>query len=129
MKSIPEQYVELWNTRNIKGLPSLFSESAFYRDALQEGNAREVLAHSIRQTAEAFPDVSFEIVSLTEGTTDNQLFILEWLMQGTPADASIGAEQVNKAVAINGVDLIRVEDKKIVGIKSFYDSTQLIPAV
>ena len=124
MKNLPEQYVEIWNTQHLERLSTILSESAHYKDALQKGNAREVLAQSISQTATAFPDVSFQILSLMKSASNESLFILEWLMQGTNRGSFFGAEPTNKEVAISGVDLIKVDEEAIVEIKSFYDSSQ-----
>ena len=124
MKNLPEQYVEIWNTQNIQALPTILSESAYYQDASQEGNAREILGQSIVQTAKAFPDVSFRILSLMQSAADEGLFILEWLMRGTNKGPFLGAEPTNKELTISGVDLIKVDKEAIIEIKSYFDSSQ-----
>lgn len=117
------KYVEIWNTQQIEKLPAIFSKSASYKDALQEGNAIVILSSSIIETAKAFPNVSFEIISVIKDRTDD-VFVLEWLMKGTNSGSFFGAEPTNKEIKILGADIIQIKNEQISSIKSFYDSSQ-----
>lgn len=123
MKNLVNQYVEIWNTKNVKKLPDVFSETAAYIDATQNGNAIEVLTNSIRSTFEAFPDVSFKTISFLADSSSDKCCVLEWMMTGTNTGSFSGATSTNRKIEISGVDLIKIEEGKIVNIKSFYDSS------
>ncbi len=123
MNNLIHKYVEVWNTQQVERLSNIFSQIATYKDFLQEGNAINVLSTSIKETAQAFPDVSFEILTLIKGSTDN-LLVLEWLMGGTNKGPFFGTEPTHKKVQIFGVDIIQVKDERISAIRSFYDSNQ-----
>ena len=92
-------------------MPTIFSKAATYKDALQGGNAIEVLSASIEETAKAFPNISFEILTIVEGSAEKN-FALEWSMKGTNTGSFFGA------------DIIKIKDEKIISIKSYYDSSQ-----
>jgi len=123
MVNLVQQYVQIWNSQEIEKLPTIFSKTATYEDALQGGNAIEVLSVSLKETASAFPNISFETLTVIEGSTNNT-FVLEWSMKGTNTGAFFGAEPTNKEIEISGADIIKVNDEKIISIKSYYDSSQ-----
>ncbi|TRX62734.1 ester cyclase [Fulvivirga sp. M361] len=126
MRILIEKYVEAWDTHDPKKLADLLASTSSYEDATQKGNALEIISSSIETTVKAFPDVSFEVISLIESSSDKELFVLEWLMQGTNRGTFYGAEPTNKTVSITGLDLIRTKDERITKIKSFYDSNQFM---
>ena len=118
-----QEYVRIWNSREIHKLTSIFSNTATYRDALQTGSAIEVLSTSINETAIAFPNMSFEILSILEAPTGN-IFVLEWIMKGTNTGCFFGEPPTNKDIEIPGVDMIKCSDTRIESIKSYFDSSQ-----
>jgi len=122
MIDIINEYVDIWNTRQTEKLQAVFSKSASYIDALQEGNAITVLSTSIEETAKAFPNVTFETRSIIQDLKDD-VFVLEWLMKGTNKGSFFGAEPTNKEIKILGADIIYIKNEKIASIKSFYDSS------
>ncbi|MBL1278430.1 MAG: ester cyclase [Ectothiorhodospiraceae bacterium] len=123
MTKLIQQYVQIWNTKNTENLPIIFSKSALYKDALQDGNAIGVLSASIKETARAFPNVSFEIITLVKDSTDS-FIAFEWSMKGTNTGSFFGAEPTNKQIEILGADIIQIKDEKIISIRSYYDSGQ-----
>jgi len=118
-----KKYVEIWNTQQTEKLQTVFSKSALYKDAIQEGNAIAVLSTSIEETVKAFPNISFEICSVLKNSKED-IVVLEWLMKGTNDGSFFGARPTNKEIEISGVDIFYVENEKITSIKSFYDSSQ-----
>lgn len=125
MKEIVERYVSIWNSKDHAELDDVFVKESKYWDAMQAGDAIEVLRNSILATHKAFPDVSFQIVSID--ITDNYQCFLEWQMTGTNTGEFYGAEPTGNRVQIMGLDSIRFESNRIVGFKSFYDSSLLNP--
>lgn len=123
MTKLIQQYVQVWNTKETEKLSTIFSKPALYKDALQEGNAIEVLSASIVETASAFPDVSFEVITLVKESTGG-LLAFEWSMKGTNTGSFFGAEPTNKKIEILGADVIQIKDEKIISIRSYYDSSQ-----
>ncbi|MDN5204531.1 ester cyclase [Fulvivirgaceae bacterium BMA10] len=121
MVEVIKQYVLIWNEKSISDLKNVFQANARYWDALQEGNAIELLENSISTTHIAFPDVSFEIISLNYAS-ENKIF-MEWLMMGTNNGTFFGAAPTGKRIEIKGLDYFVCENGKISEIKSFYDSS------
>lgn len=123
MIGLIQEYIDIWNSREIDKLASVFSKTATYRDALQTGLAIEVLSASINEMAIAFPNMSFETLSTVEAPTGN-IFVLEWIMKGTNTGCFFGEPPTNKDIEIPGVDIIESSDTRIESIKSYYDSSQ-----
>jgi len=119
MTKLVQQYVQIWNTQKTENLLTIFSKSALYKDGLQDGNAIEVLSDSIKETARAFPNISFEILTLIQNPGDN-LIAFEWSMKGTNTGSFFGVEPTNKQIEILGTDIIQIKDKKITSIRSYY---------
>lgn len=121
MKEIVEKYVSKWNTNAIADLEDIFSVESKYWDSTQEGNAIAVLKSAFADTHEAFPDVAFQVLSLS--ATSEKQFFLEWKMTGTNTGAFLGLPPTGKKIEIQGLDLIKLASGKITEIKSFYDSS------
>lgn len=111
MINLIQQYVQIWNTQETEKMPTIFSKAATYKDALQGGNAIGVLSASIEETAKAFPNISFEILTIVEGSAEKN-FALEWSMKGTNTGSFFGAEPTNKEIEISGADIISLMTKK-----------------
>lgn len=120
MENVIKEYVSIWNNQGIVNLPKVFSDTATYWDATQQGNAIEILTNSVKATHDAFPDISFEILLLSKGDK-NQIF-LEWLMKGTNSGSFFGSNPTHKKIRITGLDSVKFKAEKVVEIKSFYDS-------
>jgi len=123
MINLIHQYVQIWNSKEIDKLATIFSKAAIYKDILQNGNSIEILSASINETHKAFPNISFEIISIIEDKEGEDL-LLEWSMKGTNTGSFFGAEPTSKDIEIFGADVIKIKDKKIISIKSYYDSSQ-----
>ncbi|MDN5215227.1 ester cyclase [Fulvivirgaceae bacterium BMA12] len=123
MISLIHQYVKTWNTQQVESLPDLFLTSATYKDPLQEGNAVALLSNSIPQTAVAFPDVEFGILTIIENSSVDSL-VLEWSMKGTNQGPFFEAPATGKRIEIFGVDIFEIKDNRISALRSFYDSNQ-----
>ncbi len=120
MKQCLEQYVTIWNDKNVSNLEGVLKESSNYWDAAQHGGALEIIHNSILATHEAFPDIFFKIIKLNSAS--NNEFYLEWLMTGTNTGSFFGAAPTGKKIEIRGLDYIVCESDKISSIQSFYDS-------
>lgn len=121
MIKIVEKYVTIWNTRGFDGLVNILTGEARYWDAMQEGEANELLSNAIVATHDAFPDVSFEILSLSP-VVQGRCF-LEWKMTGTNTGSFFGYDPTGRSIEINGLDSIVFESDRIAEIKSFYESS------
>jgi len=120
MKEQVQKYVSIWNNEGIADLKQVFKNESKYWDAMQEGNAIDVLTESIKSTHQAFSNISFEVLTLS-GAGDNQM-VLEWQMTGTNTGSFFGADPTGKSIAIKGLDLITLEADRISDIRSYYDS-------
>lgn len=121
MKETIEKYVSIWNSKGISSLEDIFSKNSNYWDSTQEGNAIDLLTGSITATHEAFPDILFQIISLS--ATNENHFFLEWQMTGINTGEFFGYPPTGKRIKIHGLDSIKIDSNKISEIKSFYDSS------
>jgi len=72
---IVQVYFKAWNAHNSDLIAELFTENGEYRDPVIKIRGRNISTYTHRLW-EAFPDLSFEIVSQTE--PDHGLIATEW---------------------------------------------------
>ncbi len=121
MTEAVKKYVSIWNSNDISSLEDIFSEESTYWDALQEGEAIDLLSGSIASTHRTFSDVLFRIISL-KTIRKNQAF-LAWQMNGTNTGEFFGYPPTGKKIEIRGLDSLTFKSGRITEIKSFYDSS------
>ena len=68
----------------------------------------------------SFPDLSFEIVSLTHN--DQGLVSAEWLMKGTNTGPMQGLPPTGRPITLAGADFARIEGEKIVSLQGYFDA-------
>jgi steroid delta-isomerase-like uncharacterized protein len=77
-----QHYTDAWNRHDAAGIVATFAEGGIYTDPTTAGRlAGAAIAAYAQSLWDAFPDLSFEVVSLTNN--DQGLVSAEWLMTGT----------------------------------------------
>ena len=121
MREAIEQYVSIWNSNDVSKLEHLFRKESTYWDSLQQGDAIGLLREAIANTHEAFSDILFEIISVSE--VGGRQFFLHWRMTGLNTGPFYSQPPTGKRIDIEGLDSIQCTSGAIVDIKSFYDSS------
>jgi len=121
---IAERYFSAWNRHDAAAIVATFMENGTYTDPLTPGALSGPPIGAYAQAIwEAFPDLSFDIVSIMENNSG--LVSAEWLMKGTNTGSFNGLPPTGVAIALAGADFIRVEGGKIRSVQGYFDSAAL----
>jgi steroid delta-isomerase-like uncharacterized protein len=121
---IAQRYFDAWNQRDADAIMATFVVGGTYTDPATRGPLTGAAIGAYAQSLwDAFPDLSFEIVSVTENASG--LVSAEWLMKGTNTGRFNGLPPTGAAVAISGADFIRVTADKIQSVQGYFDSGAL----
>jgi steroid delta-isomerase-like uncharacterized protein len=103
---------DAWNRHDAAAIVGAFAETGTYADPVTPGPLTGAAIGAYAQGLwEAFPNLSFDIVSVTENASG--LVSAEWLMKGTNTGPFSGLPPTGVAVALPGADFIRVDAGKI----------------
>ena len=119
---IAQQYFDAWNARDAGAIANTFSETGEYHDPAIKIRGREIGGY-VQQLWEAFPDLSFEVVSKADG--GDGLVTAQWLMKGTNTGPYRGLPPTGKQVILSGADFIKVVNNKIELVTGYFDSKQV----
>jgi len=125
MQSTPlqvfERYVDAWNRHDASGIVSAFADGGTYTDPASSGPLTGAAIGTYAESLwHSFPDLSFEIVSLTHN--DQGLVSAEWLMKGTNTGPMQGLPPTGRTVSLAGADFARIEGEKIVSLQGYFDA-------
>ena len=116
-----QHYTDAWNRHDADGIVATFAESGIYTDPTTAGSlAGASIAAYAQSLWDAFPDLSFETVSLTHN--DHGLVSAEWLMKGTNTGPIMRLPPTGRSIALVGADFARIESGKIVSLQGYFDS-------
>lgn len=122
---VAQQYFAAWGQHDAAALLSIFAQGGTYCDPTTHG---EIAGTAIGAMAtalwQAFPDLSFQIVSLAE--TRPGSVAAEWLMTGTNHGDFRGLPASGKPVSLPGADFIEVDGGKLRSVTGYFD-TRAIP--
>jgi steroid delta-isomerase-like uncharacterized protein len=116
---VAQAYFNAWNAHDSDAIANEFNENGEYIDPNIRIRGRDIgrYAHSLW---EAFPDLSFEIVS--KAGTGNGMVAAQWLMRGTNKGAFRGLPPTGKEILLSGADFIKITNGKIESVVGYYDS-------
>jgi steroid delta-isomerase-like uncharacterized protein len=121
---IAQRYFDAWNQHDAKAIVATFDETGTYADPATSGPLTGAAIGSYAQGLwDAFPDLSFDIVSVTENASG--LVAAEWLMKGSNTGPFSGLPATGGTVALPGADFIRVDAGKIRSVQGYFDSGAL----
>jgi steroid delta-isomerase-like uncharacterized protein len=119
---IAQAYFNAWNAHDSGTIAKLFTESGEYRDPGIKIRGRDISAYT-QNLWDAFPDLSFEIVSKTESAEG--MIAAQWLLKGTNNGSFRGLPATGKSVLLPGADFIKVSNGKIESVIGYFDSKVL----
>ncbi len=119
---IAQAYFNAWNAHDSGTIAKLFTESGEYRDPGIKIRGRDISAYT-QNLWDAFPDLSFEIVSKTESAEG--MIAAQWLLKGTNKGSFRGLPATGKSVLLPGADFIKVSNGKIESVIGYFDSKVL----
>ena len=119
-----QRYFDAWNRHDAGGIAATFAENGTYADPVTPGPLTGAAIGAYAQGLwDSFPDLSFDIVSVTENASG--LVSAEWVMKGTNTGPFNGLPPTGAAVVLPGADFIRVDAGKIHSVQGYFDSGAL----
>jgi steroid delta-isomerase-like uncharacterized protein len=119
-----QRYFEAWNRHDVGAIVATFAETGTYADPVTPGPLTGAAIGAYAQGLwGAFPDLSFDIVSITENASG--LVSAEWVMKGTHTGPFNGLPPTGAAVVLPGADFFRVDAGKIHSVQGYFDSVAL----
>ena len=116
-----QRYFDAWNGRDVAAILDSFVAGGTYTDPTTPGPlSGDALGAHITGLWQAFPDLSFEIVSQAE--TGGGKLAAEWLMRGTNTGSFRGLPPTGKPVELAGADFFTTEGPKIRTVTGYFDS-------
>src|SRR5262245_42882855 len=108
---VAQRYFDAWNHRDAAAIVAAFTEGGTYSDPVAgQGLTGEVLITYAKEMWGAFPDLSFEMVTLAAAGKD--MVAVQWLMQGTNTGSFKALPPTNRSIAVRGADFIWIEGDK-----------------
>lgn len=121
---VARQYMDAWNAHDARAIVRTFSVDGAYVDPTTAAISGDAIADHATRLWSAFPDLSFETVSMAEAGADR--VVIEWIMRGTNTGAFQGLPATGRAISLSGVDVIDVGDDGIQTVKGYFD-TRAVP--
>ena len=117
---IAHQYFEAWNKRDAQAIKSLFIAEGTYQDPVVGLiNIQSIDAYT-KNLWEAFPNLSFSILTADEIGTDK--VAAQWMMSGNNTGPFMGLPPTSKKIVVLGADFIEFQKGKIKSITGYFDS-------
>lgn len=123
-RSVLERYIERYNAGDLDGVMDLYAEHStqLMPDGIYEGSG--VIRDRLALELAAFSDVAHRYISYVE---EGDAFADEWVFVGThtgPLVLPDGTEvpPTGRRVQVQGMELVRMRDGKIVVDNLYYDS-------
>src|SRR5215475_3145587 len=119
------RYFDSWNARDPASLLAAFAQGGTYTDPTVTSSplSGSALEQHVRTLFNAFPDLNLQIVSAqaSDGDPNGNSIVARWLMRGTHAARLPGLPPLGGSLALPGVDLVTVENGKIVAVERHFD--------
>ena len=121
---IAQRYFDAWNQRDAGAIVATFAEGGTYADPGTPGPLTGAAIGAYAQALwDAFPDLSFDIVSVVENASG--LVSAEWLMKGTNTGPFNGLPPTGAAIVLPGADFVHVHADKIRSVQGYFDGGAL----
>lgn len=125
-KAVVRRWIELWNTRGADGVDEVFAPH--FRDAqleqrLGEAVTLETFKQSLRILQGSIGHAQFEE---HEMLAEGDRVMVRWTMHGTHQGPLWGLAPTGRTFALDGVNIFRVEDGRIIERLSFVDTASLL---
>jgi steroid delta-isomerase-like uncharacterized protein len=121
---VAQRYFDAWNRRDAEAIAAMFAEGGVYRDpTVPDGVTGPGIAAYAAGLFGAFPDLSFELVSL--GQTGNGTVVAQWLMHGTNVGPFAGGPPTGRHITLPGADFIAIAGDAIRAVEGYFDQRTL----
>lgn len=114
------RYLDAWNAHDAEAIARTFAPAGTYSDPTVGEIAGGAIADYARGLWGAFPELSFEVVSLAEAGVGR--VVAEWRMKGTNTGEFQGLPPGGRAISLPGVDVIEVGAEGIRRVTGYFDS-------
>ena len=121
---IAKNYLDAWNARDADAIVKTFAAGGTYCDPTTKEITGDEIAANAKRLWSAFPDLSFEIVSIAEAGAGR--VVAEWIMKGTNTGAFQGLPPTGQSILLPGVDVIEIGVDGIRTVKGYFD-TRAVP--
>ena len=122
---VAQQYFDAWNKRDPAAVVATFAEGGTYSDPATGGALTgQAIAEYTKGLFEAFPDLSFDIVSKESAGNGN--VAAQWLMRGTNSGPLAGNPPTGGTIALPGADFIEVAGDKIRSVQGYFDQRAFV---
>ena len=122
---VAQKYFAAWNKRDPAAIVATFAEGGTYSDPTTGGELTgEAIAEYTKGLFEAFPDLSFDVVS--KESAGNGKVAAQWLMQGTNSGPMAGNPPTGGTIALPGADFFEVAGDKIRSVQGYFDQRMFV---
>jgi len=121
--NIAGQYLDAWNAHDTDAIVRTFAKDGTYHDPTTGVISGTAIGANAQRLWEAFPDLSFEIVSIAE-CGENRV-VAEWLMKGTNSGAFLGLPPSGRAISLPGIDVFEIGANGINAVRGYFDTRAL----
>jgi steroid delta-isomerase-like uncharacterized protein len=121
---IANRYLDAWNAHDADAIVRTFAADGTYSDATTVPLTGDAIGENAKRLWAAFPDLSFDVVSLAEAGPGR--VVAEWIMKGTNTGAFQGLPATGRPVSLPGVDVIKIGPDGIIAVKGYFD-TRAVP--
>lgn len=119
-----KRYLDAWNTHDADAILKTFAADGTYSDPTTGEIWGDAIGVNAKRLWSAFPDLSFEIVSIAEAGASR--VVVEWIMKGTNTESFQGLPPTGRSVSLPGVDVIEIGGDGIKAVKGYFD-TRAVP--
>ena len=118
---VAQRYIDAWNRHDADAIVASFAEGGTYNNPdAGQGLTGEAIADFAKWVFAAFPDVSFEIVSI--GDTGGGLVAWQWLARATnTGPLADGNPPTGRSLTLPGASFTQVEGDKIRSEQVYHD--------
>jgi len=118
---IVKRFLDAWNRHDADAIVALFVEGGTYSNPVAgQGLTSQAIARFAQGVFTAFPDVSFEIVSI--GDTGGGLVATQWLARATnTGPLADGSPPTGRPLTLPGASFTQVEGDKIRSEQVYHD--------
>ena len=119
-----QRYLDAWNNHDGPAIAAAFAPGGSYSDPASSGRLTgAAIARYAESLWQSFPDLHLSVDGPVVGDTDT--VYVPWRMRGTNTGSFHGLPATGKAVAIGGVDLVRLSSDRLLSVTGFFDSREL----
>jgi steroid delta-isomerase-like uncharacterized protein len=119
--AVAQRYFDAWIHRDADGIIDIFTDDGTYSDPTAgQGLGKEATADYARALWDAFPDLTFEVISKAQ--TGSTTVAAQWVMRGTNTGSLQGLPPTGRSVEVSGADFIQIEGEKVRSVQGYFDS-------